>query len=108
MHLHNRATEGLGPYGCGRRCSSLVHFGQKDIDGFSDENCLFVVESAGAEHASLPTAYRRALLVLVEDEQLLHLSLEDALSEGGFEVKLARNGVDGLALLENHKDTVEG
>jgi CheY-like chemotaxis protein len=48
------------------------------------------------------------LLVLVEDEQLLHLSLEDALSEGGFEVKLARNGADSLALLENHKDTVRG
>ena len=49
-----------------------------------------------------------ALLLLVEDDELLHPSLEDALTEGGFEVKLATNGAEGLALLETHKDAIRG
>jgi CheY-like chemotaxis protein len=49
-----------------------------------------------------------ALLLLVEDEELLHPSLEDALSDSGFEVRLAKNGAEGLALLEGHKDALRG
>jgi len=49
-----------------------------------------------------------ALLLLVEDEELLHTSLGDALSEGGFEVTLAKNGAEGLALLETHKSALRG
>jgi CheY-like chemotaxis protein len=49
-----------------------------------------------------------ALLVLVEDEALLHMEIQDALTEGGFEVKLATNATEGVALLENHKDVVRG
>jgi CheY-like chemotaxis protein len=49
-----------------------------------------------------------ALLLLVEDDELVRPNIEDTLTEGGFEVKLARNGVEGLALLEAHKDTIRG
>jgi DNA-binding response OmpR family regulator len=49
-----------------------------------------------------------ALVLLVEDDDLLHPSLEDALSDGGFEVKLASNGNEGLAFLKVHKDAIRG
>jgi DNA-binding response OmpR family regulator len=54
------------------------------------------------------TTQLSALLLLVEDDELLHPSLEDALSDGGFEVKLASSGAEGLALLETHKDAIRG
>jgi CheY-like chemotaxis protein len=49
-----------------------------------------------------------ALLLLVEDEVLLRLEIQDALSGGGFEVKLARNAAEGSALLESHKGALRG
>jgi DNA-binding response OmpR family regulator len=49
-----------------------------------------------------------ALLLLVEDDELLHPSLEDALNEGGFDVKLAKNGAEGLLMLESHKGALRG
>jgi DNA-binding response OmpR family regulator len=48
------------------------------------------------------------LLLLVEDDELVHPSLEDALTDGGFEVKLAKNGTEGLALLEGLKGDLRG
>jgi CheY-like chemotaxis protein len=39
-----------------------------------------------------------ALILLVEDDELSRAGLEDALLEGGFEVKLAGSGTGGLAL----------
>src|ERR1700738_4733268 len=47
-------------------------------------------------------------LILVEDEALLHLDIQEALSEGGFDVKLATNATEGIALLDSHKDAVRG
>jgi hypothetical protein len=49
-----------------------------------------------------------ALLLLVEDDELVRPNLKDTLTEGGFELKLARNGVEALSLLEAHKDTIRG
>jgi DNA-binding response OmpR family regulator len=40
------------------------------------------------------------LLLLVEDEVLIAHSLEDALTEAGFEVQLASDGTQGLRALE--------
>jgi CheY-like chemotaxis protein len=49
-----------------------------------------------------------ALILLVEDDEFVSPSLEDALSDGGFEVKLAKNGEEALALLESHKAAIRG
>jgi CheY-like chemotaxis protein len=49
-----------------------------------------------------------ALLILVEDEALLHMEIEEALTEGGFDVKLATTATEGITLLESHKDAVRG
>src|SRR5579863_7006970 len=49
-----------------------------------------------------------ALLVLVEDEALLQMEIQEALTEGGFDVKLATSAAEGLSLLESHKDAVRG
>jgi hypothetical protein len=62
----------------------------------------------GPQHSGDSMPQSSALLLLVEDDELLHPSLEDALTEGGFEVKLATNGAEGLALLETHKDAIRG
>ena len=48
------------------------------------------------------------LLVFVEDEALLHMEIQETLSEGGFDVKLATNAKEGIALLESHKNVVRG
>lgn len=40
------------------------------------------------------------LLLIVEDERLLHLFLEDVLTAAGFAVVLSANGDDGLAELD--------
>ncbi len=48
------------------------------------------------------------LLLLVEDEEALRSLLEDALQEGGFELQVAKDGGDALALLESHKDKLRG
>jgi CheY-like chemotaxis protein len=49
-----------------------------------------------------------ALLLLVEDDEFVRPSIEDALSDGGFEVKLAKTGAEALALLESNKDALRG
>jgi CheY-like chemotaxis protein len=48
------------------------------------------------------------LLLLVEDDEAVRPILEDALREGGFELEIADNGSDALAILESHKDTLHG
>jgi len=48
------------------------------------------------------------LLLLVEDDDAVRLTLEEALHEGGFEVELANNGGEALAILETHKDKLRG
>jgi CheY-like chemotaxis protein len=48
------------------------------------------------------------LLLLVEDEDALRPILADALREGGFELEIANNGSDALAILESHKDKLRG
>ena len=48
------------------------------------------------------------LLVFVEDEALLHMEIQETLTEGGFDVKLATDAKEGMALLEGHKDDVRG
>jgi CheY-like chemotaxis protein len=40
------------------------------------------------------------LVLVVEDEALLHMLLEEALTEGGFAVKLAAKGADAIMSLE--------
>jgi CheY-like chemotaxis protein len=49
-----------------------------------------------------------ALLLLVEDDEFVRPSLEAALSDGGFQVELAKNGAEALALLEAHKAALRG
>jgi DNA-binding response OmpR family regulator len=48
------------------------------------------------------------LLLIVEDEVLLHPVLEDALLEAGFEVVLASSGDAALAELENNAARFKG
>jgi DNA-binding NtrC family response regulator len=47
------------------------------------------------------TTDKRRLLI-VEDEALLRVSMADALSKEGWEVDVAENGVEGLALFKKH------
>jgi DNA-binding response OmpR family regulator len=49
-----------------------------------------------------------ALVLLVEDDDLLHPNLEDVLSDAGFEVKLAKNGSEAISLLESQPDAIRG
>jgi len=48
------------------------------------------------------------LLLLVEDDDNVRPTLEDALREGGFELELASNGSEAIALLETNKDKLRG
>ena len=48
------------------------------------------------------------LLLLVEDDDAVRPTLEDALREGGFELETANNGAEALAILESHKDKLRG
>ena len=48
------------------------------------------------------------LLLLVEDDETVRMSLEEALHEGGFVLEMAANGEEALATLESHKDTLRG
>jgi CheY-like chemotaxis protein len=48
------------------------------------------------------------LLLLVEDDDAVLLTLEDALREGGFEIEIAHNGSEAVAILESHKDKLRG
>jgi CheY-like chemotaxis protein len=49
-----------------------------------------------------------ALLLLVEDEDTVRSVLEESLRDGGFDLKLAGNGADALAILESESETVRG
>ena len=48
------------------------------------------------------------LLLLVEDDEIVRTTLEDALREGGFELEIADSGREALAILESRKDTLRG
>ena len=48
------------------------------------------------------------LLLLVEDDDAVRPTLEDALREGGFELEIANSGGKALAILESHKDKLRG
>lgn len=48
------------------------------------------------------------VLLYVEDEALTQQLVETALREAGFEVLVASDGHEGLALLGRHRDTVRG
>lgn len=47
-------------------------------------------------------------LLLVEDEAILHLVLEEALSEAGFEVLIAATGTEAIAHLEAAAERFKG
>src|ERR1700744_1111999 len=49
-----------------------------------------------------------ALLLLVEDEETVRSVLEDSLRDGGFDLKLALNGTEALAILEREGETIHG
>ena len=49
-----------------------------------------------------------AILLLVEDEALLSMEIQDALTDGGFEVMLAKDGAEAFKLLENHGHELRG
>ncbi|MGC9031417.1 MAG: response regulator [Minisyncoccia bacterium] len=42
-------------------------------------------------------------ILLVEDEELIYSLLEKKLTQEGYEVKIARNGKEGLAILADYK-----
>jgi DNA-binding response OmpR family regulator len=48
------------------------------------------------------------LLLLVEDEDTVRSVLEETLRDGGFDLKIAGNGADALAILESDSETVRG
>jgi CheY-like chemotaxis protein len=48
------------------------------------------------------------LLLLVEDDDLVRSTIDDALCEGGFELEIASSGAEAIAILESHKDTLRG
>ncbi|MDB5697879.1 MAG: transcriptional regulator [Alphaproteobacteria bacterium] len=48
------------------------------------------------------------LILLVEDEELIGLSLEDVLRQGGYEVQLARRGMEAVKVLEEAGATISG
>jgi CheY-like chemotaxis protein len=48
------------------------------------------------------------LLLLVEDDDAVLPIIEDALREGGFELEIANNGGEALAILEAQKDKLRG
>ena len=48
------------------------------------------------------------LLLLVEDEDAVRTILEETLREGGFDLKIAGNGADALAILESDSEAVRG
>ena len=48
------------------------------------------------------------ILLLVEDEAMLHMVLEDALTEAGFKVVIADNGTDALAELNSDAARFKG
>ena len=49
-----------------------------------------------------------APLLLVEDEDVVRSLLEETLRDAGFELKIAGNGVDAIAILESESETVRG
>ncbi len=49
-----------------------------------------------------------ALLLLVEDDDSMRSLLEDAFSEGGFELTIANDGGEALAILEAGKEEIRG
>jgi len=49
-----------------------------------------------------------ALLLLVEDDDSMRSLLEDAFSEGGFELTIANDGGEALAILEARKEEIRG
>lgn len=48
------------------------------------------------------------LLLLVEDEDTVRSVLEETLRDGGFDLKIAGNGADALAILESDSEAVRG
>ncbi len=48
------------------------------------------------------------LLLLVEDDEDLRVTLEDALRDAGFELQIANDGASALAILESQKDKLRG
>jgi DNA-binding response OmpR family regulator len=56
----------------------------------------------------MPSAPPAALLLYVEDEVLMHLIVQDALQEAGFEVALARCGTDALELVRRNPEGIRG
>ncbi len=48
------------------------------------------------------------LLLLVEDDDAVRHTVEDALREGGFELEIANSGGKALGILESHRDTLRG
>ena len=48
------------------------------------------------------------LLLLVEDEDAVRTILEETLRDGGFDLKIAGNGADALAILESDSEFVRG
>ncbi|KQY12461.1 transcriptional regulator [Rhizobium sp. Root73] len=48
------------------------------------------------------------LLLLVEDEALLHIVLEEALTEGGFQVVVANNGTQAIEELNKDAERFKG
>ena len=46
------------------------------------------------------------LILLVEDEQLIALSVQEALEEGGYAVRAAASGIDAISVLEQGSDPI--
>lgn len=50
----------------------------------------------------------RVTLLVVDDEPLLRLAMQDALADGGYEVRAAANGADALAALDDPATVYSG
>lgn len=103
--LHGRRAEPAAP-ALDRR--SPVACEQETKRGSSAEALLGQAPRPSTKPGQSQARMSQIQLLLVEDEAILHLVLEEALSQAGFEVLIAANGTEAIAHLDADAERFKG